>query len=177
MPQLDKVTFLSQFFWLCVFFLGFYVVSLKFFLPQMGRVLKYRKKRLSKSDQGVSTMQEENEKVRHSTDRLLENGLKTSKEIFNQNLQRTENWLLEYTSHTNQTKLKDTNYNYLRSLGERSLSHNLSLQGGFCDFSSTVFVAVLINKLNTSVTSPTRGGSNSFASISTRAQNRKQKNR
>ena len=148
MPQLDKVTFLSQFFWLCVFFLGFYVVALKHFLPQMSRILKYRKKRLSQSHQGVNTMQQENTKVRSSAEKLLESGLKNSKEMFKQNRQRTEDWLFNLTNQTNQTKLKDTNYAYLRSLGERSLSHNLSLQGGFIDFSNTVFVSVLTQKLN-----------------------------
>lgn len=148
MPQLDKVTFLSQFFWLCVLFLGFYIISMKHFLPQMSRILKYRKKRLNQSHQGTDTMQEENSKVRYSTDRLLENGLRASKEIFKENLQRTENWLSEYASHTNQTELKDTNYNYLHSLGESCLSQNISLQGAFRDFSNTVFVGALINTLN-----------------------------
>lgn len=148
MPQLDKVTFLSQFFWLCVFFLGFYVVALKYFLPQMSRILKYRKKRLSQSHQGVNTMQQENTKVRSSAEKLLESGLKNSKEMFKQNRQRTEDWLFKFTNQTNQTKLKDTNHAYLRSLGENSLSHNLSLQGGFVDFSNTVFVSVLTQKLN-----------------------------
>ena len=80
--------------------------------------------------------------------KLLESGLKNSKEMFKQNRQRTEDWLFNLTNQTNQTKLKDTNYAYLRSLGERSLSHNLSLQGGFIDFSNTVFVSVLTQKLN-----------------------------
>lgn len=150
MPQLDKVTFLSQFFWLCVFFLGFYVVSLKYFLPQMSRILKYRKKRLSQSHQGVNTTQEENKNVRNSTDKLLENGLRSSKNILTVYSQRTEKWLLEYANHINQTKLKDTNYKYLYTIGERSLSHNLSLQGNFHDFSSKLFIATLLKKLKRS---------------------------
>ena len=44
MPQLDQVSFLSQFFWLCVFFLGFYVVLLKSFLPALNRILRFRSK-------------------------------------------------------------------------------------------------------------------------------------
>ena len=49
MPQLDKVTFLSQFFWLCIFFGGFYIFQLKFFLPKMSRILKFRKKKMNES--------------------------------------------------------------------------------------------------------------------------------
>ena len=42
MPQLDTVTFLSQFFWLAFFFLGFYFALVQFFLPRMARLLKFR---------------------------------------------------------------------------------------------------------------------------------------
>ena len=77
MPQLDKVTFLSQFFWLCVFFFGFYIFQLKFFLPEMSRILKFRKKRLGES---LSLgLQQENNKVRNSAETLLENLFKNSK--------------------------------------------------------------------------------------------------
>ena len=55
MPQLDKVTFLSQFFWLCFFYIGFYFLVLKFFLPKMTRILKLRKNKLSYSQQGVTS--------------------------------------------------------------------------------------------------------------------------
>ena len=42
MPQLDKVTFFSQFFWLCFFYLGFYGVVVKQILPRFGRIFKLR---------------------------------------------------------------------------------------------------------------------------------------
>lgn len=46
MPQLDKVTYLSQFFWLCFFFLGFYFSLVQFFLPKMARIFKFRQEKL-----------------------------------------------------------------------------------------------------------------------------------
>lgn len=50
MPQLDKVTFLSQFFWLCFFFISFYFGIVKFVLPKLSRILKYRKKTKNTSE-------------------------------------------------------------------------------------------------------------------------------
>ncbi len=47
MPQLDKITFFSQFFWLSFFYLGFYFLIYKYFLPKMSRALKFRKRRMS----------------------------------------------------------------------------------------------------------------------------------
>lgn len=173
MPQLDRVTFLSQFFWLSIFFLSFYIVSIKHFLPQMSRLLKYRKKRLEQSSfqgQGSSAQlqqeseggkgtayasgqgmhnstQEESSRVRESVDELLENGLKSSKNVLDQSIKATEMWLSGNTTQINQNKLKNVNVGYLHSLGERSLSERLSLQGGFHDFSSKLWLSVLMRKL------------------------------
>lgn len=49
MPQLDKLTFLSQFFWFCFFYLSFYFIVLKYFLPKLNRILKVRKKKMGSS--------------------------------------------------------------------------------------------------------------------------------
>lgn len=92
-------------------------------------------------------MRDENDKVRDSINKLLETGLKSSKDMFQKNLQSREDWLLEHANYTNQTKLKQTNHNYLFSLGEKSISHNLSLQASFRDFSRVIFVGLLMNKL------------------------------
>lgn len=147
MPQLDKVTFLSQFFWLCALFLGFYLAVLKNFLPKMSRVLKYRKKKLGQSHKGVGDMHKENTLVRSSANKVLENGLKNSRDLFKQNSQRTEKWMLELIRATNNTSFQKTNNTYLYSIGERSISYKLSVQGSFRDFSNTVFLSVLFNKM------------------------------
>ena len=147
MPQLDKVTFLSQFFWLCALFLGFYLAVLKNFLPKMSRVLKYRKKKLGQSHKGVGNMHKENTLVRSSANKVLENGLKNSKDLFKQNSQRTEKWMLDLIRETNNTSFQKTNNTYLYSIGERSISYKLSVQGSFRDFSNAVFLSVLFNKM------------------------------
>jgi hypothetical protein len=54
MPQLDLVTYLSQFFWLLVGFLGFYYASVKFFLPRLGRLLALRAHRQGAADTALS---------------------------------------------------------------------------------------------------------------------------
>jgi hypothetical protein len=60
MPQLDKVTFLTQFFWLCIFYFGFYLLLVKHFLPRMARLLKLRQAKMSLSQGGFS-LQEKSE--------------------------------------------------------------------------------------------------------------------
>ena len=48
MPQLDTVSYMSQFFWLCFFFLGFYFSLVQFILPKMARILKFRQEKMAK---------------------------------------------------------------------------------------------------------------------------------
>jgi len=42
MPQLDKVTFLSQFVWLVIVFFSLYLILVKFHLPSIARILQTR---------------------------------------------------------------------------------------------------------------------------------------
>jgi len=42
MPQLDIATFFSQYIWLCVFYIGFYLVLVHYYLPKLARILKVR---------------------------------------------------------------------------------------------------------------------------------------
>jgi hypothetical protein len=54
MPQLDKVTFFGQFFWLCIVFTGLYLILVKFCLPSIARILKVRESLLQHTDSATS---------------------------------------------------------------------------------------------------------------------------
>ena len=73
MPQFDKITFFTQLFWLFFFFLGFYLVFLKTFLPKLASVLKARVKKLQKGVEGVSIFAEEQEATTSTFNTSLEN--------------------------------------------------------------------------------------------------------
>ena len=148
MPQLDKITFLSQFFWLSFFYLGFYFLIYKYFLPKMSRILKFRKRRMNTSQEGVTNMGEESQKVANSYQTLLSTGLTTCKSVFNQNFKGAEDWLQNTVSQANQTKLKNTNQIYISSLGERSISQRLVVSQAFADLSEKSTFALLISKLS-----------------------------
>jgi len=47
MPQLDHYGFSSQVFWLILFFIGFYFILLKKSLPQIYKILIFRKKKIA----------------------------------------------------------------------------------------------------------------------------------
>ena len=148
MPQLDKITFLSQFFWLSFFYLGFYFLIYKYFLPKMSRILKFRKRRINTSQEGVTNMGSESQKVAMSYQTLLSTGLTTCKSVFNQNFKSAEDWLYNTLSTANQIKLKNTNQIYISSLGERSISQRLVGSQAFADLSEKSVFSLLISKLS-----------------------------
>lgn len=47
MPQLDHVTYLSQYFWLCVFYFALYYGATKYWLPRLSRLLALREAKMS----------------------------------------------------------------------------------------------------------------------------------
>ena len=149
MPQLDQVTFISQFFWLCFFFFGFYYLICKNFLPRMGRILKLRKKRMNFSTEGIVSLQQENEKVRSTVKALVENGLNKSSALLSSHLQRIESWLGSVISNTNKKQLQTSNELYIEWIGDNSIRQHIALLAA-APFSSEgsprIFASILIEK-------------------------------
>jgi len=48
MPQLDIVSYFSQYVWLMVFYIGFYFLLVNSFLPKLSRILKVRSAKIQK---------------------------------------------------------------------------------------------------------------------------------
>lgn len=144
MPQLDQVTFFSQYFWLCFFFFTFYLFLYKHFLPKMSRILKYRKRKVELSQQGMSTMEQENEKAGSSYQTLLFSGLSHSASLFDGSLKQVDSWLSQVVDKNNHTQLGSTNRNYIYSLGEKSLSSQLALSHPFAALPQKVLIFSLL---------------------------------
>jgi len=85
MPQLDKVTFLSQFFWFCVVFGGLYLCLVKYYLPVFARIVKLRQ---NFSD--TELVHDENSKVNNASSHIFKESIDESLESLkscSQNLQ------------------------------------------------------------------------------------------
>ena len=125
MPQLDKVHFFSQYFWLCVFYFGFYFLVSKHFLPAMARALQLRKNKCSHTSQ--QTEDKELRNVQESGSTTLDNMFSLSHKFWSENGQRTENWYKGKVSECNHNYLQECNALYVRKLGDYSFSQNAAL--------------------------------------------------
>jgi hypothetical protein len=149
MPQLDKVTFFSQFFWLCTFYLGFYYIILKYFLPKISRILALRKKKMSFSQDGVNFLQQENNQVRQNFENILSKALVTSRNVFQYFFSHTTEWLNTSLTNVNKTHYQTVNKFYIQSLGETSLSQNVLLYHASRNLPEKLTVKILLDKMKT----------------------------
>ena len=118
MPQLDTLTFFSQFFWLSFFFLGFYAILVKYYLPKMSRILKVRTLKISSPQSNLNNFQAENTQVSQIRDTILTNSCRESINLFQEKTKNTSHWLNTTVLNTNTVQLKNMNTKYLQTVGD-----------------------------------------------------------
>lgn len=142
MPQLDQVHFFSQFFWLCVFYFGFYFFIVKHFLPRMARILQFRKNKLGGDAQ--ENVSHELGRVQDSGRTALENIINTSHKFWSQNSQTRQEWWKSKVHALNNEFLKHL---YIKRVGDYSLAQNAALGGITLSTQSATFVWFLADRL------------------------------
>lgn len=123
MPQLDHVTFFSQYFWLCIFFLTFYGVLYRNFLPKLARIMKTRKKQMLLSSAA-------SEVVESSSDAPVSpviNSIRESKAQLNQIVASSAAWSSDVVIQTNSKDLLSSNQTYLENLANNNVLQNIIL--------------------------------------------------
>ena len=132
MPQLDKVSFLSQFFWLSLSYLCFYFIVYKYFLPKMSRVLKYR---IYKSDS--KSIRLDTESIRDTKTEITPFNLvvRSCITFLYQRKRQAEQWILETVKTAN------------HSGGVVGMSFNQANHGNTAFLSSLGYHNIRLNKL------------------------------
>lgn len=120
MPQLDQFTFLTQFFWLCIFYMSFYILLFNDGLPKVSRILKLRTYLVS---QQVGKNLSNAENVEQ--DVILPLTLNNSATYLYSSLSSASNWCTHMLTNINTNQLKTMNKSYVRSLGDISVSQVL----------------------------------------------------
>jgi F-type H+-transporting ATPase subunit b len=116
MPQLDTFMYLSQVFWLLVLFTIFYILVLNNILPNISRVLKLRRKKIS--SEGSFILLEEYNVVMTNTSNVLEELLINLILSLSKTRISTFSWLEISLKEANEKTLLDLNKTYLKNVGE-----------------------------------------------------------
>jgi F0F1-type ATP synthase membrane subunit b/b' len=122
-PQFDKITFFNQVFWLFVFFAGFYLIFLKFFLPKLGSVLKVRNKKLQKGAANLIAFKEEQELETSTFDEyFIEDTIEQEKDSILNSSEKTIVWVSNKLQNLN-----EENLNKSHALMEKSFHAQISI--------------------------------------------------
>ena len=118
MPQLDKVTFFSQYLWLVLFFLGFYFFVLKIVLPTIVTIFKVRKKKLEAIAIEIESLKKEESTILSTYDSVLIDSFNSSREIFNNVVSVSNTWIDDSARKINKTALLEANERYLNTIND-----------------------------------------------------------
>jgi len=130
MPQLDKVTFLSQFMWLCIFFFGFYLTLVKHFLPKISRLLKVRHRKMNVPMGGVRWFMRTRaakwiEELNQADDKVILDRVKLPCSWFSAAYRSTSDWVSSVVETTRKTSFKPLNEAYIGSLYRSQEEHGI----------------------------------------------------
>jgi F-type H+-transporting ATPase subunit b len=119
MPQLDQFTYLTQFVWLCVFYMSFYVLLYNE-LPLISRILKLRTLLVSKVTSGGPRITA----FLNPQDVVLRT-LQSSVAYMYSSVSAASDWCKSLVSRCNADQLEGMNKAYVSALGEIMLSKGI----------------------------------------------------
>lgn len=147
MPQLDKVTFLSQFFWLCFFYFGFYYILSKYFLPKLSRILALRKRKLHASHEGLQSTAGENSQVRHEINTLVAQTVGVSKTMFQTFFRQNTAWVDTTVNTLHETHYKPVYQSYMDLIGENAVSQRVVVYHASPPYPEKFAVKILLDTM------------------------------
>lgn len=121
MPQLDPITYFTQYFWLIVVFFTLYVIVATNILPHIGKILKTRNK--LKSNKATLSNKTTVETSKFET--VLMNTLLNTKNINSNIIENGKVWLNNNLSQTNKVELNSVNEKYINTIGALILKKNI----------------------------------------------------
>lgn len=122
MPQLDLMTFFSQFFWFSLSFFMFYFFFLHYIIPIIVINLKLRKKILISLAQDANQKKENVFGIANTYDNILNKTLSFFRIYLYKVLNSYNLWLLSNLSRTNLEYFTKANIRFFKILVERNFS-------------------------------------------------------
>tara|TARA_A100001037_G_C14904821_1_gene524529 strand:- start:94 stop:705 length:612 start_codon:yes stop_codon:yes gene_type:complete len=127
MPQLDKVSYFTQFFWLTLTITTFYITLLKFYLPTLTRILKMRAHKVNLAQESTdNTYQHEQEQVLQMMQNTVRQSLQQSKQALQNSFETTEEWVGKTVQKTNQEQFETVHAHYQAKLGDEMTAHTMT---------------------------------------------------
>lgn len=121
MPQLDPISYFTQYFWLMVVFFTLYIIVATNILPHIGKILKTRNK--LKTNKTISLNKGTSETT--NFEKVLMNSLLQTKNINANIIENGKIWFNNNLTQTNKTELNNVNEKYINTIGSLILKKNI----------------------------------------------------
>jgi Plant ATP synthase F0 len=128
MPQLDLVTFLSQYFWLLVAFIVFYFYLYKSFLPKMYRIYSVREKLIHKSSDSELSISSGSHQASQKKHQLLHSVLSNVQQAIQARVDDQENWKNEQRKQVIEKSFGKVYSSFKKAVSIQSLSQWIVLK-------------------------------------------------
>jgi len=122
MPQLDLMSFFSQFFWFSIGFSFFYVYLLHYIIPAIVLNLKLRKKKLELLAVDINKKKEGASSLLTTYDNILFKALNYSRVLINKTNDYGNAWVASSISKVNAVNFMQSNKDYIKTIGEKDFS-------------------------------------------------------
>lgn len=150
MPQLDLVTFLPQYVWMTIIFLGFYYGLTKYYLPALARLLALRHHRLQEGAQEAMPASQEHQALTQGTLEHLRRACGASGALHRDSLQHLETWVAQESRALQSQHGRAALGALLESAGESTLRGALRHFHGGAPVPSALALGMLLEKLQRS---------------------------
>ena len=122
MPQLDLMTFFTQFFWFSLGFSFFYIFLLHFVMPVIALNLKFRKRRLDILANDINKKKEGALSLLTTYDNILSKTLNFSRTYVTKIINYGNSWVQKTSFEINSVHFLQSNIFYIKSIGVKSLN-------------------------------------------------------
>ena len=122
MPQLDLMTFCTQFFWFSLGFSLFYILLLHYIMPSIALNLKFRKKKLELLASDINKKKESASVLLNTYDTILFKTLHFSRNYLIKITTYGNSWVPNIILKTNSTNFLQANIYYIKTVGEKSFN-------------------------------------------------------
>ena len=122
MPQLDLMTFFTQFFWFSIGFSSFYIFLLHFITPAIALNLKFRKKRLHILANDINKKKEGAQSLLTTYDSVLLKVLSFSRLYVVKIVHFGNSWVQRTVLETNSSHFLQPNVRYIKDISIKGLN-------------------------------------------------------
>jgi hypothetical protein len=122
MPQLDLMTFFTQFFWFSLGFSFFYIFLLHYIMPSISLNLKLRKKKLELLANDINKKKESASDLLTTYDSILSKTLNFSRSYLLKVTNYGNIWVSNSITSINSNNFANANNDYIKIIGEKNFN-------------------------------------------------------